>query len=65
MLNRFGADQEINYLTFDFYNSMDQILEGRNGTVQFTEAQLDTWKAFDKIHTLKNTHILTLIASER
>jgi hypothetical protein len=65
VLNRFGADQDVNYLTFDFYNSMEEILEMRNNTASFTKAQLTQWKSMDKLRTLKNSHIMTLIASER
>jgi hypothetical protein len=55
----------VNYLTFDFYKSMDEILDTRNNTVKFNKAQMALWKSYDKLRDLKNSHIMTLIASER
>lgn len=37
----------------------------RNNTAFFTKAQLTQWKSMDKLKTLKNSHIMTLQASER
>ena len=65
ILSRFGSDHEVNYLTFDFYKSMDEILDTRNNTVKFNKAQMALWKSYDKLRDLKNSHIMTLIASER
>mgnify|MGYP001158262784 CR=1 FL=1 len=65
ILSRFGTNHEVNYLTFDFYNSMNDILNLRSNTFKFTKSQLAIWKSQDKLRELKNSHIMTLIASER
>tara|TARA_Y100000768_G_C23828610_1_gene610202 strand:+ start:110 stop:850 length:741 start_codon:yes stop_codon:yes gene_type:complete len=65
VISRFGTDHEVNYLTFDFYKSMDEILNARTATIKFTKSQMALWKSYDKLRELKNSHIMTLIAAER
>ena len=65
ILTRFGSDHDVNYITFDFYESMDAILSTRNNTIKFNKAQMDVWKSYEDLRELKDSNIMTLIASER
>ena len=65
ILSRFGSDHEVNYITYDFYESMDAILSTRNNTIKSSKAQMEVWKSYDDLRELKDSNIMTLIASER
>ena len=65
ILNHFGSSKNVQYLTFDFYNSMDEIMDARMTTNKLSKVQMSTFKAYEELRTIYNTHILTLIAAER
>ena len=65
ILNRFGSSHNAQYLTFDFYNSMDEIMNARMATNKLSKNQMATFKKYESLRTIHNTHILTLIAAER
>tara|TARA_B100001175_G_scaffold294112_1_gene281110 strand:+ start:138 stop:869 length:732 start_codon:yes stop_codon:yes gene_type:complete len=65
ILNRFGSKHNVQYLTFDFYNSMEQILNIRTNTPNLTKTQINEWKKQDDLRTIYNTHMLTLVAYAR
>ena len=65
ILNHFGSSKNVQYLTFDFYNSMDEIMDARMTTNKLSKAQMSTFKAYEELRTIYNTHILTLVAAER
>ena len=65
ILNHFGSSKNVLYLTFDFYNSMDEIMDARMTTNKLSKVQMSTFKAYEELRTIYNTHILTLIAAER
>lgn len=65
ILNHFGSSKNVQYLTFDFYNSMDEIMDARMTTNKLSKAQMSTFKAYEELRTIYNTHILTLITAER
>ena len=65
ILNRFGSSHNAQYLTFDFYNSMDEIMEARMTTNKLSKTQMTTLKQYESLRTIHNTHILTLVAAER
>ena len=65
ILNHFGSSKNVQYLTFDFYNSMDEIMDARMTTNKLSKTQMSTFKAYEELRTIYNTHILTLVAAER
>ena len=65
ILNRFGSSHNAQYLTFDFYNSMDEIMNARMAPNKLSKNQMATFKKYESLRTIHNTHILTLIAAER
>ena len=65
ILDHFGSSKNVQYLTFDFYNSMDEIMDARMTTNKLSKSQMSTFKAYEDLRTIYNTHILTLIAAER
>ena len=44
---------------------MDAILSTRNNTIKSSKAQMEVWKSYDDLRELKDSNIMTLIASER
>ena len=65
ILNHFGSSKNVQYLTFDFYNSMEEIMDARMTTNKLSKTQMSTFKAYEELRTIYNTHILTLVAAER
>lgn len=64
VLNSYG-DNKVNYFTADFYSSLKDILEIRDNTNDYTEDTIKMLKDIDKIRTLKNAEIFTLIETKR
>jgi len=65
ILNRFGSKHNVQYLTFDFYNSMDEILKIRTNTPKLSKTQINEWRKQRDLRTIHNTHMLTLVAYAR
>ena len=65
ILNHFGSEKPINYITADFYSSLQPIYESRNGAIAMNEADTKFWKSIDAIRTLKKSHILRKVLSVR
>ena len=63
VLNHFGSEKPINYITADFYSSLQPIYESRNGSIAMNEADTKFWKSIDAIRTLKKSHILRKVLS--
>ena len=65
-LNRLSLKQSRSLIDVNIYpNPVNDILNLRSNTFKFTKSQLAIWKSQDKLRELKNSHIMTLIASER
>jgi hypothetical protein len=58
ILNYLGTDHPVNYMTVDFYNSLNDLYEVRNATGEISDEAEEFWRGFDEIRTLKNSHIL-------
>ena len=65
VLNQFGTDKPVNYITADFYTSLQTIYKSRNGAIALNEEDLKFWKSIDEIRTLKNSHIIRRVLSVR
>ncbi|MCH1539266.1 MAG: hypothetical protein L7S43_04740 [Flavobacteriaceae bacterium] len=65
VLNHFGTDRPVNYITADFYDSIQTVYKTRNGAIALNEEDLKFWKGIDEIRELKNSHILKRILSVR
>ena len=61
MLNHFGADREINYMTVDFYDTLDEVYLIRSNTAAMTKEAINTNKKMDQIRTLKSSDIFRLV----
>lgn len=61
VLNHFGSQRPVNYMTVDFYESLDQIYELRANTAKISAAALAANKKIDKIRTLRSSDIIKLI----
>jgi len=61
ILNRGGSDENVNYLTVDFYDSMETILSLRDATSQMSEEDIAMWREFDDVRKLTNFHIIKLL----
>jgi hypothetical protein len=58
VLNYLGTDHPVNYITADFYNSLNDLYKVRNATGEISDEAEEFWRGFDEIRTLKNSHIL-------
>ena len=65
VINHFGADRPVNYITADFYNDLATIYEGYNTSNPLGEDAQEMLREMDKLRTLKNAHILKRIMSLR
>lgn len=65
VLNHFGTDRPVNYITADFYDSIQTVYKTRNGAIALNKEDLKFWKGIDEIRELKNSHILKRILSVR
>src|SRR6056300_80336 len=61
VLNHFGADREINYMTVDFYDTLDEVYLIRSNTAAMTKEAINTNKKMDQIRTLKSSDIFRLV----
>ena len=41
VLNHFGSEKSLNYITADFYSSLQLIYESRNGSIAMNEADTE------------------------
>ena len=64
VLTRLGEKNRYNYITHDFYNSFEEILNARDITPKLTKDQIDGWKQMLNLRTQVNTQIGELIMSE-
>lgn len=64
VLTRLGEKNRYNYITHDFYNSFEEILNSRDITPKLTKDQIDGWKQMLNLRTQVNTQIGELIMSE-
>jgi hypothetical protein len=65
VLNHYGTENPINYVTVDFYDSYDAILMARDNTGAMSEEDMAFWKKFDEVRTLADSHIIRLVQAVR
>jgi len=65
VLNHYGTERPINYVTADFYDSYEAILKDRDNTGELSEEDMAFWKGFDEVRTLVDSHIVRLVMSVR
>ena len=65
VLNHYGTEKPINYVTADFYDSYEAILMARDNTGEMSEEAIAFWKQFDEVRTLADSHIVRLIMAVR
>ncbi|MDG1653311.1 MAG: hypothetical protein P8H87_07570 [Flavobacteriaceae bacterium] len=61
VLNHFGADREVNYMTVDFYDDLEEVYERRSNTSAISKEVLNANKKMDQIRTLKSSDIFRLV----
>ena len=65
VLNHFGSEKLVNYITAYFYSSIQPIYEYRNVAIAMNEADTKFWKSIDAMRNLKKSHILRKVLSVR
>lgn len=58
ILNYLGTDHPVNYITVDFYNSLNDLYEVRNTTGELDVEAEEFWRNFEEVRSIKNSHIL-------
>lgn len=65
VLNHFGAEKPVNYITADFYDKLETIYAGYNATDPMGKDMIATLKQMDELRTLSRAHIIKRIISVR
>ena len=65
VLNQFGTDKPVNYITANFYTSLQTIYKSRNGAIALNEEDFKFWKSINEIRRLKNSNIVGRVLSVR
>lgn len=65
VLNHYGADKPVNYITADFYDDLATFFNAMNSTEPMGEDTVTTLKEMDELRRLGRSHILKRIISVR
>ena len=65
VLNHYGSDQAFNYITADFYDSLETLYSSIDQTNPLSDDQVKNSQAMNEIRDLKRAHIMTLVKSVR
>ena len=65
VLNHYGADKPVNYITADFYDKLETIYANMNATDPMGKDVVETLKKMDEIRTLSRSHIIKRVMSVR
>ena len=65
VLNHYGADKPVNYITADFYDNLETIYANINATDSMGKDLVATLKKMDEMRTLSRSHIIKRIISVR
>ena len=65
VLNHYGTDKPVNYITADFYDKLETIYAGFNSTDPMGKDVVSTLKEMDEMRTLARAHIIKRIMSVR
>ena len=65
VLNHYGADKPVNYITADFYDNLETIYANINATDPMGKDVVSTLKKMDEMRTLSRSHIIKRVMSVR
>lgn len=65
VLNHFGAEKPVNYITADFYEDLETIYAGYNATEPMGKEGMNSLKKMDEMRTLARSHIVQRLMSVR